>query len=137
MKSADLATGAGILATIAGTFSGAIGTIAIINYQSAVAYYTSQGIDTSPYIGFLLLGIFALISSVFGVAGGMLVLTRKRFKFSVLGILLVLASALFTFIVVELYQYGYAEIIMFSGTSIVVFSLASAILVFKSKTEFT
>ena len=137
MKSADLATGAGILATIAATFSGAIGTIGIVTYQSSVAYYTSLGYDTSTYIGFLLLGVFALISSVFGVAGGMLALTRKRFNFSVLGILLVLASALFTFIVIERYQYGYTDVIMLSEISIVVFSLASAILVFKSKTEFT
>jgi len=83
------------------------------------------------------LGVFALISSVFGVAGGMLALTRKRFKFSVLGILLVLASALFTFIVIEQYQYGYTDIIMLSEISIAVFSLASAILVVKSKNEFT
>jgi hypothetical protein len=136
-KSSDLATGAGILATIAGTFSGAVGTIGIVNYQSSVAYYASLGYDTSTYMGFLLFGVFALISSVFGVAGGMLALTRKRFKFSVLGILLVLASALFTFIVIEQYQYGYTDIIMLSEISIAVFSLASAILVLKSKNKFT
>jgi hypothetical protein len=132
-----LATGAGILATIAGTFSGGVGTIGIVTYHSSVSYYASLGYDISTYMGFLLLGVFALISSVFGVAGGMLALTRKRFKFSVLGILLVLASALFTFIVIEQYQYGYTDIIMLSEISIAVFSLASAILVVKSKNEFT
>ena len=137
VKSADLTTGAGILATIAGTFSAAVGTIGIVTYHSSVSYYASLGYDTSTYMGFLLLGVFALISSVFGVAGGMLALTRKRFKFSVLGILLVLASALFTFIVIEQYQYGYTDIIMLSEISIAVFSLASAILVVKSKNEFT
>jgi hypothetical protein len=137
VKSSDLATGAGILATIAATFSGAIGTIGIVNYQSSVPYYASLGYDTSTYIGFLFFGVFALISSVFGVAGGILALTRKRFKFSVLGILLVLASALFTFIVIERYQFGYTDVIILSEISIVVFSLASAILVIKSKNEFT
>ena len=81
MKSTDLATGAGILETIAATFSGAIGTIGIVNYQSNIAYYTSQGADTFPLIGFLLFGVFALVSSVFGVTGGILALTRKRFNF--------------------------------------------------------
>jgi hypothetical protein len=137
VKSADLATGAGILATIAGTFSAAVGTIGIVTYYSSVSYYASLGYDTSTYMGFLLLGVFALISSVFGVAGGMLALTRKRFKFSVLGILLVLASVLFTLIVIEQYQYGYTDIIMLSEISIAVFSIASAILVVKSKKEFT
>lgn len=136
-KSSDLATGAGILAIIAATFSGALGTIGIVNYQSYIAYYTSYGYDTSGSIGFLLFGVFALVSSIFGVAGGMLALTRKRFKFSVLGILLVLASAVFTFIAVWQYQYGYTEVMLLSEISMGVFSVASAVFVVKSKTEFT
>ena len=138
LKSSNLATGAGILAIIAATFSGALGTIVFVNYyQSYIAYLTYYGSDTSGSIGFLLLGGFALISSIFGVAGGMLALTRKRFKFSVLGILLMLASALFTFIAVWRYQYGFTDVILLSGISIGVFSLASAVFVAKSKTEFT
>jgi len=135
-KGSDLLTGAGILAIIAATFSGAIGTIGIITYQSYISYLNSIGADTSLGTGFLLFGIFALISSIFGVAGGMLALARKRFKFSFLGILLVLASALFTFIVIERYQYGYVDVMVLSEISTVVFSLTSTIFVAKSKTEF-
>jgi len=82
------------------------------------------------------LGVFALIAAVFGVAGGMLALARKRFKITFIGMLLVLASAIFTFIVIEWYQYGYTDVIMLAEISIAVFSVAGAILVFKSKNEF-
>ena len=137
VKSADLTTGAGILATIAGTFSAAVGTIGIVTYHSSVSYYASLGYDISTYMGFLLLGVFALISSVFGVAGGMLALTRKRFKFSVLGMLVMYASALFTLITVWYYQYNFSEGILLSAISIAAFSIVSAVFVVKSKTEFT
>jgi len=135
-KGSNLANEAGILAIIAATFSGALGTIAFIHYQSYITYYASYGADASNAPGFLLFGAFALISSIFGVAGGILALARKRFKFSVLGTLLMLASAILTFIVVWQYQYGFTDTVLLSGISIGAFSLASAVLVAKSKTEF-
>lgn len=135
-KSTDLTTSAGILATIAGTFSGGIGTIGIVTYQSAIVNYSSL-YDTSIYIGFLFLGVFALIAAVFGVAGGMLTLAKKRFKITFTGMLLVLASAIFTFAIIEWYQYGYTDVIMLAEISIAVFAITSAVLVFKSKKEFT
>ena len=137
LKRSDLANGAGILAIVAATFSGALGTIALKAYQSYIAYYASYSADTSNALGFLLFGAFALISSIFGVAGGILALTRKRFKFSILGILLMLASALFTFIAFWRYQYGFTDVMLLSGISIGVFSLASAVFVAKSKTKFS
>jgi hypothetical protein len=135
-KNTELTTAAGILATIAATFSAAVGTIGIVYYQSYIDYYTSYGYDTAGSIGFLLFAAFAFISSASGFAAGILTLTRKRFKISIAGILLMLASTVFTFIAAWYYQYGYTEGILLSGISIGAFSIASAVFVFKSKTEF-
>ncbi|MCW4044915.1 MAG: zinc-ribbon domain-containing protein [Candidatus Bathyarchaeota archaeon] len=136
-KISELLPIAGILAIIAATFSVALGAIGIVYHQSYIAVYTSYGYDTSGSIGFLLFSAFAFISSVFGAAGGMMALTKKRFKFSVIGLLVMLASALFTFIAIWYYQYGYTEGILLSGISISAFSTASAVFVMHSKPEFT
>lgn len=135
-QSSDLTTGAGILAIIAATFSIVVGVFGIIYYQSYVAYYASVAGDSSGSIGFLFFLSFAFVSSGFGFAGGMLALTKTRFKFSVIGILLMLASTLFTFITLWQYQYGYLEVILLSGISIGAFSLTSALFVVRSKSEF-
>lgn len=134
-QSSDLTTGAGILAIIAATFSIIVGFFGIIYYQSYVVYYSSFG-DTSAAIGFLFFLIFAFVSSGFGFAGGMFALTKKHFKFSVLGLILMLASAVFTFIALWQYQYGYLEIIMLSGIATGTFSLTSVLFVIKSKSKF-
>lgn len=134
--SSDLTTGAGILAIIAATFSIVVGVLGILYYQSYVAYYTSYGLDSSGSIGFLFFLSFAFVSSGFGFAGGTLALAKKRFKFSVIGIILMLASALFTFIALWQYQYGYPDSILLSGISIGAFSLISALFVLRSKSEF-
>jgi len=135
-KSLDLATGAGFLAIIAAIFSIAVGTIGIVYYESYISYYTSYGYDTSMSIGFLAFGAFAFIASVFGVVGGMLALARKRFKFSVLGMLVMLASALTTFVLVWYYQYGFSEGILLSGISIAAFAIVGTVFVVKSRAEF-
>ena len=136
-QGADFTIGAGILAIIAATFSIAIGVLGFSYYQSYLAYYTSYGMDTSASIGFLLIVSFAFVSSIFGFAGGILAMTKKRFKFSVGGILVMLASALFTFIALWRYQFGFPDALLLLGISIGVFSLASAVFVIRSKTEFT
>jgi len=135
-RRSDLVTGAGILAIIAATFSVAVGAIGIVYYQSYIDYYTSYGYDTSGAIGFLLFGVFAFIAAAFGAVGGMMVLARKRFKISVGGIVVMLASALATFILVWYYQYGFSEGILLSGISIVAFAVASTVIVVKSRAEF-
>jgi hypothetical protein len=114
----------------------AAGAIGVVNYLSYVDYYTTYGYDTSLFIGFLFFGVFAFISSIFGFTGGVLALTRKRLKISVIGILVMLASALFILITVWYYQYNFSEGILLSAISIGAFSIASAILVVKSKNAF-
>jgi ascorbate-specific PTS system EIIC-type component UlaA len=132
-----LTTVAGTLTTIAAAFSAAVGTIGIVYYQTYTDYYASYGYDTSNYIGFLLFGIFAFIASAFGFAGGILTLTKERFKISIIGRLLMIASAIFTFIIVWHYQYGFTEGILLSGISIGAFSIVSTAFTITSKTEFT
>jgi len=132
----ELTTAAGILAIIAAAFSAAVGTIGIVYYQSYIDYYTSYGYDTSGSIGFILFAAFAYIASAFGFAGAMLTLTKKRFKISVAGTILMLASALFTFIAVRQFEYGFTEGILLSGISIGAFSIISAVFTIKSKSEF-
>jgi hypothetical protein len=100
MQNVNLATEAGIFAVIAATFSVAVGTIGVVNYLSYVDYYVSLGYDAALFIGFLVFGAFAFISSIFGFAGGLLALKGKRLKISVIGILVMLASALFTLVAV-------------------------------------
>ena len=128
--------GAGILAIIAGAFSAAIGTIGIYTYLSAVSYFSAQGGDVEAYTGFLLLGIFAIISAAFGLSGGMLSLSRNRFKISFFGIVLMLASALFTFGIVQVFGYGYTDVILLIEISIIIFSIIGASFLFRSRTEF-
>jgi len=135
-KSSDLATEAGMLAIVAAAFSIAVGAIGILYYQSYTAYYASYGLDASASIGFLLYAGFAFVSSVFGIVGGIWAIGRKRFNFSVIGILLMLASAFFTFIAVWRCEFGFTESIMLSGIPIIVLSLTGAILLVKSKETF-
>ena len=135
-QSSDLTTASGILAIIAATFSIAVGVLGISYYQSYIIYYSTYGVDSSGSIGFLFFLNFAFVSSGFGFVGGTFALAKKRLKLSVIGILLMLASAIFTFIVLWHYQYGYPEGILITGISISAFSLASAIFMGRSKSEF-
>ncbi|GAG58887.1 unnamed protein product, partial [marine sediment metagenome] len=50
--------------------------------------------------------------------------------------IIVLGSALATILIIEYYAYGYADSVLFSQISIIVFSFLSIFLIKKSKTEF-
>ncbi len=58
LRNSELTTGAGILALIAATFSGALGTIGLNAYQSYISYYSAFAADTSNALGFLSFGAF-------------------------------------------------------------------------------
>ncbi len=132
----ELLSGAAILLIIASTFSAVIGVIGLMNYQATVAYYSQVGGDISVYLGFLIFGIINLIAFIPGLIGGLSVLFKKRQKFSLISSILVLGSALSTIIIIEYYAYGYADSVLFSQISIIVFSFLSIFLIKKSKTEF-
>jgi hypothetical protein len=135
--SSGLTTVAGILALVAAVFSVTVGVIGINYYQSYVAYYATYSMDTSGSVGFLLFAGFAIVSSAVGFAGGMLALAKKRFKFSVAGMLVMLASAVFTFVALWQFEYGLLESLLLPGISIGLFSIASVVFVVRSRTDFS
>ena len=135
-NNSNLLVGSGILAIIAGAFSAAIGTIGIYTYLSAVAYFSAQGGDTQVYTGFLFLGIFAAVAAALCLSGGMLALSKKHFKISVLGPVLALASSIFTLAIVQLFGYGYTDVIILIEISVMIFSIISTTLLTKTRTEF-
>jgi len=131
-KSTDLVLAAGILTLISAAFSSGVGYIAIYQYMSLISYY---GHDL--LLGFLFMGIFGIVASAFGLAGGLFMLKRKRMKFSMIGVILLVATVFVTYVVVQYYQYGFSDILLFSEVSTFILSIWSGVLVFSSKTEFT
>lgn len=138
----ELTTAAGTLTLIAASLSAAVGTIGAVSYPAYLALceyyaaYPTSGYTTDKAIGFLLLGAFAFIAAAFGFAAGILTLTRKRLKLSVIGPILMVASTIFT-LVTGLYNYGYTEGILLATIPTGALSIISIIFIIKSKTEFT
>jgi len=131
-KRIDLVLAAGILSIIAAAFSSGLGYIAIYQYISLLSYYGHSLLQ-----GFLILGVFGIVASAFGLAGGIFMLKRKRIKVSVLGVILLLVSVFVSYITIQHYQYGFTDILLFSEISILIFSILSGVLIFTSKSEFT
>lgn len=131
-KSTDLVLAAGILTLISAAFSSGLGYIAIYQYMSLLSYYGHDLLQ-----GFLIMGLFGIVASAFGLAGGMFMLKRKRIKLSMLGIILLVASVFVTYLIIQYYQYGFTDILLFSEISIFILAICSGVLVFSSKAEFT
>jgi len=127
----DLVFAAGILTIISAAFSSGLGYISIYQYVSLLSYYGHSLLQ-----GFLILGVFGIVASAFGLVGGIFMLKRKSIKVSMLGVILLLVSVVVTYITIQHYQYGFAEIILFSEISIFILSILSGVLIFTSKTEF-
>jgi len=127
----DLVLAAGILTIIAAAFSAGIAYISIYQYTSLLSYYGHSLLE-----GFLILGVFAVVASAFGLVGSVFMLKRKRIKISMLGVILLLASVFVSYITIQHYQYGFTDILLFSEISIFIFAILSGVLVFTSKTEF-
>lgn len=136
-KSSDFLIAAGILALVAAAFSIAVAATGINNYLTYAAYYAQYDYDTSFILGFLLFGVFALVSSIFGFAAGLLSLAGKRFKLAVLGTVLLVASSAFILVVVWLYEYGFGEYVLLSAISPLALSLISTFFMVKSKFAFS
>jgi ABC-type branched-subunit amino acid transport system permease subunit len=130
-RSTDLVLAAGILSLISAAFSSGLGYIAIYQYISLLSYYGNDVLQ-----GFLIMGAFGIVASAFGLAGGIFMLKRKRIKLSMLGIILLVASVLFNYIIIQYYQYGFSDILLFAEISILILSIWSGALVFTSKAEF-
>ncbi len=136
-RSLGLTIAAGILAILAAGFSVSSGVIGLNYYYSYVSYYTSYGMDTSGSYGFLFFVSFAFVATAIGLASGTLALARKRLKVATSGMLVMLASALFTFVVLWRFGYGFLEGLMLPGTSIVAFSIIGVVLAVNSRADFS
>jgi predicted nucleic acid-binding Zn ribbon protein len=130
-RSTDLVLAAGILSLISAAFSSGLGYIAIYQYISLLSYYGNDVLQ-----GFLIMGAFGIVASAFGLAGGIFMLKRKRIKLSMLGIILLVASVIVNYVIIQYYQYGFSDILLFAEISIFILSIWSGALVFTSKAEF-
>ena len=141
-KRSDLVLAAGILTIIAAAFTAGLGYSAIYQYNY---WFTSLTPPLPPEVlGFLIFGIPNIIASAFAIAGAAFMLKRKYIILSMLGVILPLVSVVVTY--VTIYQndlitpmtgLGFTGTLLLSQISIIIFSILSAILVYKSKDEFT
>jgi len=58
-------------------------------------------------------------------------------NFSMLGVILLVASVFVNYVLIQYYQYGFSDVLLFSEVSIFILSIWSGVLVFSSKAEFT
>lgn len=136
-RNLGLTTAAGILAILSAGFSVSSGVIGLSYYYSYVSYYAGYGMDASGSYGFLLFASFAFVATAMGLAGGTLALARRRLMVAISGILVMLASALFTFAVLWRFGYGFLEALLLPGTSIIAFSIISVVFAVKSRADFS
>jgi hypothetical protein len=127
----DYVLASAILALIAGSFTGAMGYIALYQYTELISLY-----DFSLIIGFLIFGVIGVISCAFAISGAAFMLKRKFFIFSILGAIFPAISAFVTFITVIQYEYGFTDTLIFSQIATIILAILSAILLFKSRNEF-
>ena len=130
-KSTDFVLAAGITSFISSTFCSGLGYIAIYQYMSLLSYYGNDLLQ-----GFLFMGAFGMVASAFGLVGGILILKRRRIKLSMLGIILLVLSVFVNYLIIQYYQYGFSDILLFAEISIFILSILSGALLFTSKAEF-
>ena len=140
-KRTDLVLAAAMLTIIAAAFSAGLGYIALYQYNY---WFSIYGSSAPPQIlGFLIFGIVDIIASAFAIAGATFMLKRKRIKVTMLGVILLLVSAVVTYIIIDqngllepITVLGFTDTLLFSEISILIFLILSGVLIFASKTEF-
>jgi predicted nucleic acid-binding Zn ribbon protein len=133
-KRTDLVLAAAMLTIIAAAFVASLGYIGIYQYTTLLSYYGSA--MASELFGFLIFGVDGIIVSAFALAGGIFMLKRKWFIFSMLGAIFPLVSVFVTYISIQHYNYGFTDILLFTEISATIFSIMSILLIFASKPEF-
>lgn len=145
-KSSDMVLAAAILTIIAAALSAGFGCVAIYYYDYLVGtYFPSQGLPVAPEVlGFLIFAIPSIIASAFAIAGATFMLKRKYIILSMLGVILPLVSVIVTF--VTIYQndlltpitgLGFIDTLLLSEIALIIFSILGAIILYKSRDEFT
>jgi hypothetical protein len=131
-----------ILTLIAAAFSVGPASTALYQYHYWISSYGSSA--PQQVIGFLFSGIISILAIVFAVAAAAFILKRKFIIFSMLGTIFPLVSAVVTFIIIyqmELFEplavLGFTDTMLFSEVSMSMLAIFSAILLFKSRDEFS
>jgi hypothetical protein len=136
-KSTDLVLAAAILTIISAAFSAGLGALAFDRYISYA--FAAEAYTFAALAGFLVVGIFSIVGTVFGIIAGLFMLQRKKINFSMLGVILLVVSAFGDYIILYLYgyvQYGFTEIALFCEIVILILSILSAMFLTKTKAEF-
>ena len=133
-KQADLLPMAAILTMISATFVASIGYLGVYQYIALIDYYGST--VASDVLGFLIFGIGGLIAATFALVGVLFMLKQKRFILSLMGTIFPLVSVFVTFICVQLYSYGFTDILIFAEVATTMFSVMSILLDFVSRKKF-
>lgn len=133
----DLVLVAAMLTIISAAFSAGLGYLAFDRYISYA--FAAESYTFAALAGFLVVGIFSIVGTVFGIIAGLFMLQRKNVNFSMLGVILLLVSAFGDYITLYVYgyiQYGFSEIALFCEIVILIFSIISGMFIAASKAEF-
>lgn len=137
-KKSKLVTAGGILAIAGAGFSvfrGAFGLLSLIGVIRAIQ--SGYGYIRIPYEDAVVVaGLFSLIGFVFGLAGGIKALRRKRFAFSMVGISILLLAGYLNFLAIIIPYRGWFWILLF-GLPIVHLALPSLLFIALNRAEFT
>jgi len=133
-KRTDFVLAAAILTIISAAFVAGLGFIGVYQYDTLISYYGSS--LASEFLGFLIFGVAGIIAAAFGLAGGIFILKRKWFIFSMLGAIFPLISVFVTFISIQQYNYSFTDLVIFTEITTAIFSVMGIILNFTSKTEY-
>ena len=134
-KRTDFVLGSAILTIFSAALIGSIGFMGAYQYFALLDYYGSS--LASEFLGFLIFGILGIISAIIALVGSMFILQRKRFKISIVGAIFPLVSVIGTYITIQQYAYGFTDTLLFALPNVLILTIMSILLLFKSKTEFT
>lgn len=134
-KQTELGPTAAILTIVSAAFIASIGYLGTYQYQALLDYYGSS--MASEFLGFLIFGILGIVSAIIALIGSMFVLQRKRYKISIIFAIIPLISVIGTYITIQQYAYGFTDTLLFALPTVLILSIMSIFLLFKSKTEFT
>ncbi len=136
-KQPELVLVAAMLTIIAAAFTASMGYLGVDQYITVVSNLSMYpGSTASELLGFLIFGILRLITSALALTGSIFMLQRKQFKISMIGAILPLVSVFGTYIIIQQYNYGYISILQITEPPVLIMTIMSIMMLFKSKAEF-
>ena len=137
-QQSDLVFAAAILTLISATLVAGMGYIGLYQYTSLVDYFGST-FAPPDFEGFLIFGLVCIVGSMCALAGGMFMLKRNNFKFSMLGIVSLIISVIVTYAMTPTYSYSFdvRAILMFSEVIVFMCALISGLFVSSANSEFS